>query len=148
MKSTETSVVINRSAEEIFAYLSDHTHAPQWQTAVLEADKIGEEPTGVGTRVRYVGKFLGKRIETIVRITEHEPPSRLAFKSVSAPFPFAGRFVLVPADGGTRVVYFAEGEVGGFFRLAESIVVGMMQRQNTNDLHTLKDVLEHGGPEP
>ncbi len=144
MRSTTTAIVINRPADEVFAYLSNHANAPEWQSAVIEADKVTEGPTAVGTRVRYVGKFLGKRIETTTTVTAYEPPRYFAFRSVAAPFPFEGTFTLEPQDGGTRVVYAAQGEIGGFFKLAEGVVVGMMQRQNQHELQTLKDLLEHG----
>ena len=52
-------------------------------------------------------------------IPAYEPAYRLRFRSVEAPFPFAGSWELEPIDGPTRVVYRAQGEVGGFFRLTE-----------------------------
>jgi len=51
-------------------------------------------------------------------------------------------FAFEPVEGGTRVTMISEGETGGFFGLADSIVVRMGQRDVGADLAKLKDILE------
>lgn len=50
MITVEKSIVIGRSAEDVFAYVSDQTNAPRWQRGVLEVRRVTEGPIGVGTR--------------------------------------------------------------------------------------------------
>ena len=47
-----------------------------------------------------------------------------------------------PMDGGTRVNTTIEGEPGGFFKLAEPLIVSMSKRQFQSDLDNLKDLME------
>jgi Polyketide cyclase / dehydrase and lipid transport len=64
MARIETSLVINRPIEEVFAYITDQANQPTRQSRLLEAEKTSEGPIGVGTTWRLVAKFLGQRIET------------------------------------------------------------------------------------
>ena len=45
-------------------------------------------------------------------------------------------------EGGTRVTEAVEAEIGGFFKLAEPLVVRMAKRQVAADYGNLKDLLE------
>ena len=47
-------------------------------------------------------------------------------------------------DSGTKVTVITQGEPGGFFKLAEPIVVRMAKRQIETDFANLKDLLEAG----
>jgi hypothetical protein len=97
---------------------------------------------GVGTRLRNTVKFLGRQFDLTFEVTEHEPNGKNCVRSISGPIPFTGCRVVEPVDGGTRFTQTAEGEVGGFFRLAEPLVVRAARRQYETDLATLKDLLE------
>jgi len=142
MARIEASVVINRPLEEVFAFVGNIENNPQWQSSVLESRATSEGPIGVGTTYRYVSQLLGRRIETDGEITEYEPNRKYSFKSTSGPFPIEGGFTLEAAEGGTKVTLAAEAEVGGFFKLAEPLVIRMMKRQFEADVGNLKDLLE------
>ena len=47
-----------------------------------------------------------------------------------------------PVADGTRVSESVEGEPGGFFKLAEPLVVKMSQRQFQSDFDNLRDLME------
>ena len=47
-----------------------------------------------------------------------------------------------PVADGTRVSQTIQAEPGGFFRLAEPLVVTMSKRQLQNDLDTLRDLMD------
>ncbi len=46
------------------------------------------------------------------------------------------------AGGGTRATFAVEVEPGGFFKLAEPLVVSIAKRQFETDLAHLKDLME------
>jgi uncharacterized protein YndB with AHSA1/START domain len=141
----EHSVVIDRPIEEVFAYLTDANNDSLWQATTLETEQTSEGPVGVGTIYRSVSKFLGRRIETTVEVTEHEPPRKQCVRATSGPMLAAGCSLLEPADGAsTRFTQTLEAEVGGFFRLAEPLVARAFRRQMQADMATLKDLLEAG----
>ena len=61
---------------------------------------------------------------------------------VEGPFPLEARYSLAPAENGTRLTLVVEGEPGGFFKLAEPLVVSMAKRSYEADLNNLKEMLE------
>ena len=73
MARAEKSVVIERPVEEVWAYLNDCSHDPEWMSMITETEKLTDGPVGVGTIQRSAAKLLGRRIDTTFEITEHEP---------------------------------------------------------------------------
>lgn len=136
----ELSIDVDRSPSEVFAYLTDAERLPQWQSSAVEAHWEGEKTPGA--RVKEVRKFLGRRMESELEVTEYEPDRRFALKVLSGPVPFSVQHTLEPHDGGTRLTFVGEGEPGGFFKLAEPLVARTAERQFRGDFETLKDVLE------
>ncbi len=143
MARAEVSTTINRPIEEVFALLSDFSNNPKWASGSVEAPKkTSDGPIGVGTTWHSVGKFLGRRIESDTEVTEFEANRKIAAKSKSGPFPVEFTMTLEPVDGGTRVSQTIEAEPGGFFKLAEPLLVTIARRQFQNDLDNLKDLME------
>jgi len=142
MAKAEISATIKRPVEDVFAVLSNQENSPKWSSASLESKKTSTGPIGVGTTSRSVGKLLGRRIESESEMTEFEPNRKFAAQSKSGPFPFQSSVTFERIEGGTRVNVTIEGEPGGFFKLAEPLMVRMVKRQFQGDLDNLKDLME------
>jgi uncharacterized membrane protein len=140
----ETSVVINRPIEEVFAFVTDMETRPQWSSQLLQAKMTSEGPVRAGSQYRYVEQFLGRRIETAQEITVQEPPSKQGWKVTSGPFPAEGSYTFTAVEGGTRFTLAVQGEAGGFFKLAEPFLARMIKRQIDSNLSNLKDLMESG----
>ena len=138
----ESSIVIRRTLEDVFAYITNPEAQAQWQATTLENKKLTEGAVGVGTQMHHLGKFLGTRIETIAEVIEYEPNRQYRYKSIQGFLPVDMRYVLQPAEGGTKLTLIAGGAPGGFFRLAEPLVAAASRRLIANDLRRLKHVLE------
>lgn len=142
MEKIEVSVVIDRPAEEVWAYAMDFEKRPLWRSGLLEDKVTSEGPIGVGTTHHAVGQMIGRRMEFDAVITEYEPPHKCCDQSTAGPFPAETCLALQPVEGGTRVTQVVEADVGGFFRLAEPLVVRLVRRNLESELHNLKDILE------
>jgi uncharacterized protein YndB with AHSA1/START domain len=142
MVRAEESVVVGRPIEEVFAYLTDPSKVPEWQSSALEARLETEGPMRAGSRAVETRKFLGRKLESKMDVLEYEPPKLFTIKVASGPVPFQVTNTLSETGAGTRVDAVIEGEPGGFFRLAEPLVVRAVQRELRGNLETLKDVLE------
>ncbi len=141
MIKIELSVVIHRPIEEVFAYTNDVSHWAEWNPGLIEAS-APEGPLHVGTRIREVFKFLGRRIESTFELVEYEPNRQVTYRTVAGPIPMTGTQTYEAVDGGTKLTVSGEGEAGGFFKLAEPVVAQMVRRQNQTGLDNLKDLLE------
>jgi len=141
MLKIESTTVINRPIEEVFAVLSNAENNPKWSSAFLEVNKTSEGPIDVGTTWRGVGKFLGRRIEVELEEIEYEPNQKSAQKS-TVPFPVNQQMTFDIVDGGTRVNVKFEADPGGFFKLAEPLLASMVKRNIEGELANLKDLME------
>jgi uncharacterized membrane protein len=141
MLKIESTTVINRPVEEVFAVLSNVENNPKWSSAFLEVNKTSEGPIGVGTTWRGVGKFLGKQIEVELEETEYEPNRKSAQKS-TVPFPANQQMTFENVDGGTRLNVKFEADPIGFFKLAEPLLASMAKRNIEGELANLKDLME------
>ena len=142
MAKFDISVTIKRPVEDVFAVVSNPENAPKWQSGTLEAKQTSPGPIGVGTTTRSVSTVLGRRIEFEFEVTEFEPNRKQAGRSKSGPFPVQASTTFEPIEGGTRVNQTVEAEPGGFFKLAEPLLVTMTKRQFQSNLDNLKDLME------
>jgi carbon monoxide dehydrogenase subunit G len=142
MAQFEISTVINRPVEEVFAFASNYENNSKWFSGIIEVKKTSEGPIGVGTTYRTVLTFLGRRIEGESEFTEYEPTRSFAAKSTSGPFPVANRVTFERVEAGTRVNFTTVAEPGGFFKLAEPLLVSMVKRQFEAAFASLKELME------
>lgn len=142
MASFEHTITISRPVEEVFAFVTDYEKDAQWRSGVEEAVMTSDGPIGVGSTYRGVERFLGRKIESTSEITEFEVDKRFSFKATSGPIPFKASMSFETHGGGTQLSMVAEAELGGFFRIAEPIVVRVARRQIETEMANLKDLLE------
>ena len=142
MVKIEVSAVIDRPVKDVFAFMSNPENDPQWQSETTETKITSQGPMGVGTTYLDVAYFLGRRIESIYEFTEYEANRKFSLKTTSGPLPIEATISYESVENGTKVNFFAEGEVGGFFKLAEPLVSRMAQRTWTANYANLKDLME------
>jgi carbon monoxide dehydrogenase subunit G len=130
----ELTIEIGRTPEEVFAYLTDVSHVPEWQAGVKSAElhdgRIDESRT-----------LFGREVHTSLEIVEQEEPRLFTLRALNSPVPFSVRHELEPADAGgaTRLTVTAEGEVPGF---AAGLLARRAEKQFRKDFDRLKQILE------
>ena len=139
MTKIERSIVIDQSVHDVFAFTHDLAKSPLWQSTLVELNT--DAPMRVGTRWREVRRFLGKRIETVIELTEYEPNRHSAITMVSGPIPLSGTFALEPVDGATRFTVTGELDAHGFFKLAEPVFARLATRELEANLNQLGQLL-------
>ena len=85
--NVEASIVIQRPADEVFAFVSNAENDLQWRSEVVSMKNLSSPPWGVGTRTVEVAKVLGQQLETTTEITEFVPGVRMARHTVAGPTP-------------------------------------------------------------
>lgn len=104
--TTTWTTNINRSPEDVFAFLSDIDNHAKFSVKPFRSQKTSEGSTGVGTVYEAHGWLpgKGKDYENTVTITAFDPGRRFAFdaKDPSGPV-IPSDFVLTPDAGGTKV---------------------------------------------
>ena len=144
MFKTRRSVVINRSPQDVFDYVTDPANDANWQGPAESSRWTSESPHGVGSTQEQVIKFLGRKLELTSEITMWDSPNTTGFRVIEGPIiPFQGVFAFESTgEGGTELTVDFEGEIGGFFKMAEGLVGRQMEKQFDTDLNALKLLLE------
>jgi uncharacterized membrane protein len=142
MPRAEHTIIVDRPANELFAFLANAENDPKWRPGVLDISRVAG--SGVGTRYRQGVKGpFGRRIPADIEITELDPNELIAFRALEGPVRPTGRYELAPADRGTRVRFVLEAEITGVKKLMAPMVQKQMTREVGN-LERLKRVLESG----
>ncbi len=136
----EESIEIERPVAEVFAYVSDPTHLPEWTPIVTDVRTEASPPSAAGTRFTVTQKFLGTRWETPCEVVSSDG-GRFSYRSVGGPVPYTFTYTCETVPGGTRLTMVGEGEPGNLFRLAGPLFVKAAQRQVKSDLETIRDLL-------
>ena len=139
----EHSVTINRPVGEVFAFVSDPTNDDQFVAARISTKMTTSGPLGPGSRFDATGKFLGRRIDSSMEVSEYQPNRKICSRSLKGPVQFTDCRVVAPEGNGTRLTITLETEgTGGLFKLADPVVSRLAKRQLEVDLNTLKELLE------
>jgi carbon monoxide dehydrogenase subunit G len=129
----ELTIEIARTPEEVFAYLTDVSNLPAWQSGVRSAE-LREG------RIEESRTLLGRELRTTLEILEQEAPRLFTIRALDGPVRFTVRHELELADGGgTRLTVVADGDVPGF---ASGLVAQRVKRQFRQDFERLKEILE------
>jgi len=148
MAKVEVSVVIGKPVEEVFAYVMDVGNWPKWNSYLPKVEQTSEGPAGVGTTFRGSSRFLGRSMEWTSDVTEYEENSKMAQVVTSGSMNMQMAMLFEAVQGGTKFTMAAEGEFGGFFKLAEGMVNRKWRAQMDESLSNLKKMLEAAGSGP
>lgn len=141
MIKVEHSVIVTRSIEEVFLFLSNFEQDPHWQSGISEAKQIPQGVVLVGTTIRQVRHFLGRRLDYTGEVVEYEENKKIWVKSISGPYPFEGGYALEPVAGGTRVTILLNVQPTGIIRFTQSMVARELKKQIEMDSSRLRDLL-------
>jgi uncharacterized membrane protein len=147
MPVVEESIFIARPPQEVFDFVVKTENLPIWDSSILTAAQIGDEPIRVGTRSNGTSKIMGRHFDWITEVVEFEPPQRYSNRSVGGTLEFSVTNALEAAEGGTMLTYridAASGLGGVFGRFADPLVERAQARTVRANLETLAELLaEH-----
>ena len=132
---------IAKSPGDVAAYMFDPRHDPEWITGIEHVDPPAA-PVGVGTETHRLAKFMGRRIDYVLRVVEHVPDRLLVMESVRAPFPMGVTYAVEPDPSGSRVSLRVTGGYGLLMRLAQPLGTRQIRRSLEADLRHLRERLE------
>ena len=143
MPDYQTSLRIARPIADVFRYLSDLTTWPKWMP-VESTRPVGAGAVRVGTRAE--GIMTEGRSPFAMEVTALEPDKSIAFRTLSGPIDWTGRWDVRAIDAGTtEVTSIGTIHLRGIRRLLEPLMAGEVQRNEAKELARLRDELEGGG---
>lgn len=143
MISFTNTIHIDRPIEEVYAYLSDLEHTPEWNWAITETKKTTSGPTTVGTRYRQ-SRSVPQAGTEVLEITALETGRHIEVVGTLAQFPARLSYLLNREDSGTELTNTVNLEPQGALRLVAPILGNRIKRAVADNLGQLKSRLESG----
>ena len=133
---------INRSAEDVFDYCSDHRHEPEWNPMMKRCEKVTDGPVGLGTR--FSTQF-GKTPPMTMECVRYERPTTWSILGSSRALSASGdNQVVATGTANTHLVMQMELEPHGLLKLTAPLLRRRMQPMFEQDLLNIKARLEDG----
>ena len=140
MNEFEIVTRIEGSPDVVFAAITAAEKIPAWTPGLEEVLLSG--PLAPGTTMTFIGRFLGRRYESVGECVALEPGVRFATASRSGPFHLEVEQTL-RADGEATVLRsHYQGDSRAFFKLAEPIVLNLARRLFESANENLKALIE------
>jgi uncharacterized protein YndB with AHSA1/START domain len=141
-----TDIVIDRPIADVASYATDPTNAPSWYANIDTVTWQTDPHAAVGSRMTFVARFLGRRLEYTYEIAELVDGERLVMRTEQGPFPMETIYTWSPeGDRATRMTLRNRGVPAGFSKLVGPLMAPAMRRANKKDLAALKAILERAG---
>jgi uncharacterized protein YndB with AHSA1/START domain len=102
------TVEINRTPDDVFAYVTDPTRFTEWQDTVVSARAEDGTAVHVGSRVVMTRKMGGRAQTMTSEVTEHDPPRSYSFRIIDGPVRASGKGRFEPLDDGARTRFTFE----------------------------------------
>lgn len=147
MISVETRIEIGRPAPDVFAFVSDQTNAPRWQSGLDEVYRLTPGPIRVGSEHRFIRRFAGRRIESQNKFVVFEPSRFVAFDiAPGGGVTGEASYLVEPISASTcALTSRVQLRFLGLGRLVEPILGRVLRRDVERDDQVLKALLEAEG---
>ena len=135
--------MIARPRHDVAEYAADPNNATAWYENIEAVEWRSPQQLAVGSRIAFVARFLGRRLEYTYEVRELIPGERLVMSTDEGPFPMETTYTWEDAGPGeTRMTLRNRGEPSGFAKIAGPMIANAMRRANAKDLAQLKKILE------
>jgi hypothetical protein len=141
MITYESSVVIDRTPDDVFPYLVEPDRQALWSDVPMRQLTAGPLVTGSRMEASF---GMGPLKATVgLELTSVDWGRRMAFRSYSGPISWEGEYRLAPAAaGGTELSQEGRLRFTGLWRLIEPIAGAEISRAEVKELEKLKAVVE------
>lgn len=144
MSAIKESIDIARRPEDVFAYITDASHMPEWQESAVEAHPMGDR-TGVGARTAVTRRIGRREMHMTMEVTELDPPRSWRVDGVDGPVRGHVHGTIEPLAGGegSRVTLELDFESHGIGKVLTPLVVRPhVKKEMPRNEMRLKELLE------
>ena len=139
---TSHAVALQRSADDVFAYLSDVRNEVAWRSSIVGSRYLGADGPGVGVDGETDVELNGRALTMRWTVTEFSPPDRFVkWELDGEPWHGGGSYRVTPVPDGCRVQARLDVRVKGAARLLEPVLWFAFRRGLRDDLARLAGVL-------
>ncbi len=138
----QTEIEVSKSPAIVFSYLCDVERQPEWQPDIRSCSWDAPGPVDVGRTARQVLRLFGKEREATLTVEEYEPERAIRFgKAIPFPIHFGWRLEPI-GDSTTRMIYEAEAQPKGVFRLLAPLIAPGVRKTMDREIRVIKGQVE------
>lgn len=143
MITASSSVEIDKPVSEVYAFVTDCRNEPKWHSDAIEASQVGDEALAVGTKQRWLLRFMGKR-EMTMEVTRLDPDRVEELTARSALMGMAPTitYSFEQAGSGTLFTRSVQMDPQGVGKLMKPMMRGMVPKRNAEFVRNLKKALD------
>ncbi len=143
MIEVNESIEVDKPPAEVFAFWSDWSNNPTWQTGMESCTWTSEPPLRLGSTYDQRASFLGRPVVSSFEVVEYEPDTMVRIKTTKGTFPLdITRRVSPRPNGGTILTATIRGGPEGVMRLLDPLTRRMVARSIGQDYQRLKQLLD------
>ncbi len=133
---------IERSQEEVFAYMMDFSTAPRWRNMVRRIEVIGGGPVQAGSKLLFTMDIAGKTKQGEVELWCYEPPRRFGQTNTRGGVTGVFEYVLEPNGSGTQITFTGDIRMHGTMWLVLPWALRSSRMRFRGQLAALKRAIE------
>jgi uncharacterized protein YndB with AHSA1/START domain len=145
MSAIKETIDIARRPEDVFSYVTDPSHLPEWQESAVAVRQVDEGPLTVGSRVVVTRRVGRREIPMTMRVDELEAPRSWHMHGVDGPVrgDVTGRIEPLGDGARSRLTLSVDFEGHGIGKLLVPLVVRpQVSKEMPRNEEKLKRVLE------
>jgi hypothetical protein len=143
----ENSIEISRGPDEVFSYVADRSHDPEWIDSVVSAHRESASPLAVGSKLQATRRVGPRMVRYTEEMLELDPPGTWANRGYGGlPVTVLAKGRVEPLDDGkrSRLTISTQFQGHGIGKLLVPLLARRLARQLPRDEQKLKELLEQG----
>ena len=143
MTPITSTVEINRTAGDVFSYLTDPARFAEWQANVVSG-RMEEGPPGIGSKCVTTRKIGGAERTTTQVVSQFDPPHKWSVKGIDGPIRADVTATVEPVRGGaaSQVTVELDFHGHGVGKLIAPLVMAQARKEVPRSCQRLKYQLE------
>ncbi|WP_096435001.1 SRPBCC family protein [Alteribacter populi] len=144
MKTVQYSIIIKKPVYEVFQYIENPAHKPEWEEPVLEAKITEGNTVKEGATIEVKSQVLGRKFTARGKVITYEENKKTSCIS-SKPFNHVITNTYEAVDGGTLFTRTGEADIDAVkkkFKFASPMVVKIMESSLKQSAKKAKEILE------
>lgn len=138
----QEQITIKASSTTVFSYMNEVRNRSAYIPMLEEVILLDPPPIQLGSRYVEVATIAGRKLKTTYQVIAFEENKRISVETLKSIFPIRVNLNLQEDGENTIVEIDMDIELVGIFRLAASIVKGIVKQQAAEILFRLKQIIE------
>jgi steroid delta-isomerase-like uncharacterized protein len=139
----EASITIDQPISEVFAFLADQHHVPQWQPSFVAVHQLTPLPIGVGTKYIAIRALMDDHQEVFMEYAAFSQEQEITIIGQEDGSEFRTTYLFEAAPRCTKIFQRLWREPDEFTLLSDDELAASLMADLTANFHALKTLLEN-----